>query len=71
MLYIYLYFTFFINFNGYNLFYDHDIHNKINFLKSRYQAPPTYIAALTPSPHLLLRGYKAQKLTLVFVLSIR
>jgi hypothetical protein len=35
MLYIYLYFTFFINFNAYNLFYDdNDIHNKVNIVNN-------------------------------------
>ena len=80
MLYIYLYFTLSINFNGYNLFYnDHDVHNKVNLPKSPYRAPPDlYRCTLSFTSHPLLRGYKAQKYlvanyikTLVFVLSIR
>jgi hypothetical protein len=35
MLYIHFYFTFFINFNVYNLFcYDHDIHNKVKIVNN-------------------------------------
>jgi hypothetical protein len=35
MLYIFLYVTFFINFNGYNLFYDdHDIYNKVSIVNN-------------------------------------